>query len=63
MFFIKWIIGLIVALILNAGVFALIDYFSPDLLTEPAGIASLASLLSSAVFLIVLFPAAKKKRK
>ncbi len=62
MFFVKWLAGLIIALILNAGVFALIDYFAPGTLTEPAAVAALASFLSSAVFLIVLFPPAKRKK-
>ena len=63
MFIVKWISGLIIALILNAGVFALIDYFSPGALREPAAVASLAAFLSSAVFLVVLFPQAKKRKK
>lgn len=63
MFFIKWIAGLIISLILNAGVFALIEYFSPGTLTEPAAVAALASFLASAVFLIILFPAPKKRKK
>ncbi len=63
MFFVKWLTALIVSLIINAGVFAFIDYFTKGAQMQPAAVASVASFISGAVFLIALFPPSKRKRK
>ena len=60
MFFLRWLIGAVIALAVCAAGFALIQYLMK---THPDGVmvASISSIATSIVIVFALFPRKKKK--
>ena len=61
MFFMKWLLAAVIALVINAGVFALLDTYT-DLALGPTMCASVSTLVTAIVMAFVLFPRKKKKK-
>lgn len=61
MFFISWIISMIVAIIVCAGIFGLVGSFYNDL--PYALIAGLSAFATSVIYLLVFFPRPRKRRR
>ncbi|OPX22185.1 MAG: hypothetical protein B1H03_05040 [Planctomycetales bacterium 4484_113] len=60
MFFISWIISMIVAVIVCAGIFGLVESFYKG--QSYALIAGLSAFATSIVYLVAFFPRPRKKR-
>jgi len=56
-----WIISMIVAIIVCAGIFGLLESFNVRL--SEALIAGIAAFATSVIYLVVLFPRPRKKRR
>lgn len=61
MFFMKWLLAAVIALVINAGVFALLDFYT-QLTLGPTMCASVSTLVTAIVMAFVLFPRKKKKK-
>ncbi len=63
MFFMKWLLATVIALIISAGVFALLAFYKvgggP---LNPTMVASLSTIITAIVMAFVLFPRKKKKK-
>lgn len=63
MFFMKWLLATVIALIISAGVFALLDFYQAGGGSlNPTMVASLSAIITAIVMAFVLFPRKKKKK-